>query len=133
MSGSGLDSKPRPPAFPPDGSEELLIKAFARLDPIALAVAVATLLGLAIFSATLLLVLKGGDPVGPNLALLGQYYPGYRVTAAGTLLGLLYGFVTGFILGGLTAILRNATLALYLRFVKKKAELSSLHDFLNHI
>src|SRR3972149_6676461 len=76
MSGSGLDSKPRPPAFPPDGSEELLIKAFARLDPTALAVAVATLLGLAIFSATLLLVLKGGDPPGVAVWLRHRLHPG---------------------------------------------------------
>ncbi|MGH9958782.1 MAG: hypothetical protein ACREBC_16895, partial [Pyrinomonadaceae bacterium] len=50
-----------------------------------------TLLGLAIFIATNWLVLKGGDPVGPHLALLGQFFIGYRVTFVGSLIGFVYG------------------------------------------
>ena len=47
--------------------------------------------------ATLWLVVKGGRPVGPHLALLGQFFIGYRVTALGSVIGLFYGFLTGFV------------------------------------
>lgn len=51
--------------------------------------------GLAIFIATNWLVVKGGDPVGPHLALLGQYFIGYKVSFAGSIIGFIYGFITG--------------------------------------
>ena len=61
--------------------------------------------GLAIFLATNWLILRGGDVVGPHLALLGQFFIGYRVTFVGSLIGLAYGFVTGFCVGyGITSI-----------------------------
>jgi len=52
---------------------------------------------------------KGGDIVGPNLALLAQYFPGYTVTATGSLIGFLYGFIAGFAGGWIMAFLRNAS------------------------
>ena len=57
------------------------------------------ILGLGIFAATLWLVLKGGPSVGPHMALLGQFLPGYSVTYLGSFLGLIYGFVVGYIVG----------------------------------
>jgi hypothetical protein len=71
-------------------------------------VVVGLLTGLAIFVATNWLVLKGGDVVGPHLALLGQFFIGYRVSFVGSLIGLAYGFVTGYVLGYLAARLYNA-------------------------
>jgi hypothetical protein len=71
-----------------------------RLDATAQAISTGVLVGLAIFVATNWLVLKGGPVVGPNLALLAQFCPGYRVTFGGSLIGfgygLLYGGVAGF-------------------------------------
>ena len=57
------------------------------------------IVGLGIFVATLWLVLKGGPSVGPHMALLGQFLPGYSVTYVGSVLGLIYGFVVGYIAG----------------------------------
>jgi len=57
------------------------------------------LLGLGLFLATNWLVLKGGRVVGPHLALLGQFFPGYLVTFAGSLIGFGYGLAIGFMLG----------------------------------
>jgi hypothetical protein len=65
------------------------------------------LLGLALFLATNWLVLKGGRVVGPHLALLGQFFPGYRVTFVGSLIGFAYGAVTGFLAGYSVARLYN--------------------------
>jgi hypothetical protein len=70
------------------------------------------LLGLLIFLATNWLVLKGGAVVGPHLALLAQFFPGYRVTFVGSLIGLGYGFVVGFAIGFAIAWLYNRLLVL---------------------
>lgn len=70
-----------------------------RLDATAQALAAGVLLGLGVFVATNWLVLKGGPVVGPNLALLAQFCPGYRVTFAGSLIGFAYGFLYGGLAG----------------------------------
>ena len=71
-------------------------------------VVVGVLAGLAIFVATNWLVLKGGDVVGPHLALLGQFFIGYRVSFVGSLIGFAYGFVAGYVVGYSAARLYNA-------------------------
>jgi hypothetical protein len=68
---------------------EALREAFPKLDRVALGTSVGLSGGLALLLVTLFLVVKGGDVVGPNLALLAQYFPGYTVTAEGSLIGLL--------------------------------------------
>jgi hypothetical protein len=62
---------------------------------------------LAIFVATNWLVIKGGDVVGPHMALLGQFFIGYQVTFLGSFVGLIYGFIAGFVLGYVVAALYN--------------------------
>jgi hypothetical protein len=54
---------------------------------------------LVLFCATNYLVLKGGEVVGPHLALLGQVFIGYKVTFIGSLIGAAYTFVTGTLVG----------------------------------
>jgi hypothetical protein len=68
--------------------------------------------GLAIFIATNWLVLKGGEVVGPHLALLGQFFIGYRVTFVGSLIGFVYAFVCGFLGGYFIARMYNWIAAL---------------------
>lgn len=110
---------------------ELVLKAFARLDVIAFGSAVGVISGLGVFVATVALLLRGGDLVGPRLALLGQYFTGYTVTPVGSLVGLLYGFLLGFVLGCLGALLRNICLAVYLHAVRLRSGLSAAHDVLD--
>jgi len=92
-------------------SERLLLLAlFARMDTLAMAIAVAVLGGLAIGLATAVLLLAGaepGVPVGPHLAGLGTYLPGYSVSWAGVAVGSAYGLVLGFVAGLLLAIFWN--------------------------
>jgi hypothetical protein len=78
-----------------------------RLDAAAQAIAVGVLLGLGIFVATNWLVLKGGTVVGPNLALLAQFCPGYSVTFLGSLLGFGYGLVYGAVAGFAVSLVYN--------------------------
>jgi ABC-type dipeptide/oligopeptide/nickel transport system permease subunit len=79
--------------------EAALFKKTLWLNAKAFGLGLGLLFGFAIFIATNWLVLKGGDTVGPHLQLLSQYFIGYRVTFAGSLIGFAYGFVTGWISG----------------------------------
>ena len=108
--------------------DKAIILAFAKVDKTALGIAVGAVSGLTIFLATNLLLIKGGDPIGPNLALLGQFFFGYTVTFKGSLVGLFYGFILGFILGWVTAFLRNFLLNAYLIMVNTRANLNSYFE-----
>jgi protoporphyrinogen oxidase len=112
--------------------EEALTSVFSRLDRLALGVGVGAVAGVALFLATLALVLKGGDVVGPNLRLVAQYFPGYRVTAAGSIVGLLYASAMGFACGWLFAFLRNAVLFLYVARAYRKAQRGLLRRFFDY-
>lgn len=109
-------------------AERVIIEAFARLDRTALGLAVGTLCGLGVFLATIILLIKGGEVVGPNLALLSQFFYGYTVTITGAFVGLVYGFVVGFVAGWLMALLRNALVSGYLIALKTRANLTSSLD-----
>src|SRR5215468_10050056 len=65
------------------------------------------LAGLALFVATNWLVLKGGRVVGPHLALLGQYFIGYRVSFVGSLIGFAWAFSLGFLVGAAVVAIYN--------------------------
>ena len=117
-----------PEVAKPQGTERFIIEAFAKLDRTALGVAVGTVCGLAVFTATIFLILKGGEVVGPNLALLGQFFFGYTVTVTGAFIGLVYGFVGGFVLGWLIGLLRNSLVSAYLMALKTRANLTSSLD-----
>jgi hypothetical protein len=75
-------------------SDEVRIRIL-RLDALAQAISTGLLAGLGILIATNWLVLRGGTVVGPNLILLSQFCPGYRVTFAGSLIGFAYGLAYG--------------------------------------
>lgn len=115
----------------PAAADKVIIEAFAKLDRTALGFAIGTVCGLSVFLATIFLVLKGGEVVGPNLALLGQFFYGYTVTITGAFIGLVYGFVTGFVLGWLIGLLRNGLVSAYLLALKTKATLTTSLDSLD--
>jgi hypothetical protein len=95
------------PMQPGDSSEERFLREVVRLNSVTTGIAFGMLGGLAVFIATILLVIKGGPQVGPHLMLLANYFPGYRVTFLGSFVGLFYGFVSGFISGCVVGWLYN--------------------------
>jgi len=107
-------------------------QAFAKLDRVALGLSIGVTAGILLFLATLVLVLKAGDVVGPRLGLLSQYFPGYSVTPTGAAVGLLYGFAVGFVGGWLFAGLRNTALFLYLAVSQHRAERRILKRLLEY-
>ena len=95
-----------------DADEELLEQAVLRINGTVLGIVFGIILGLLIFIITNWLVIKGGEVVGPHLALLGQFFIGYKVTFLGSLIGMAYGFVTGFLVGFLIAWVYNLVVAI---------------------
>ena len=87
--------------------EEKLFTGFLRLNAKAIGLSLGLLCGLAIFIATNWLVIKGGEPVGPHLKLLSQYFIGYRVSFFGSFIGFLYGFAVGTMSGALVGWIYN--------------------------
>jgi hypothetical protein len=112
---------------------DTLTRVFRRVDRVALGAAVGLTSGLLLFLATLTLILHSPAGSGINLGLLNQYFPGYRVTAAGSLLGFGYGFLTGFVLGWTFAFLRNATVFLYLAVTQRQAERRALRRIFEYL
>ncbi len=89
------------------GDEDRLFSGVLWLNARVLGLALGMILGLGLFVATNWLVLKGGDPVGPHLQLLGQYFIGYRVSFLGSLIGFAYGFALGALSGSLLGWIYN--------------------------
>lgn len=118
-----------PPAGLSYDRRDLIVAwAFARLDAFAFALASAAVAGLALLALTLVIVLKGappGVPVGPHLAHLAAYFPGYTVTIPGAFLGAGYGAIAGAALGGLIALLWNCAHGIMLAFIRIAASLSA--------
>jgi hypothetical protein len=50
--------------------------------------------------------------VGPHLGLLGIFFPGYRVTFAGSLIGFVYAFVVGYGFGRTVSVVYNRLVGL---------------------
>jgi hypothetical protein len=94
--------------------EQILLSRLLRLNATVQGLVAGTIAGLAIFLATNWLLLKGPQigpggkaVVGPHLALLSQYFLGYRVSFLGSLIGMVYGFALGFAGGYFVAWLYN--------------------------
>ncbi len=111
--------------------DKLLPVVFSKIDKLGLATAVGSVCSLLIFFATIGLMVKGG--VGSHyLQLLNQYFFGYTVTVKGAFIGMAYGFFWGFLFGWLFAYLRNFFMAYYIYRIRKKVELLTFRDFLDH-
>jgi len=106
---------------------------FARLDSLAMGLATAVIAALGLWMATMLLVLKGGRVVGPHLALLWQFFPGFSVTPAGSIIGLLYGLAVGFTVGYAFSAVRNLVLFLHWALVLRREQHRSLRRLLEYV
>ncbi len=109
---------------PRDIDKAVLMVAFARMDAVALSVAMGCVAALMLFSATAILLIKGAPPgmhVGPHLGLLAIYLPGYSVSWGGGIVGAIYAGIVGAVIGFLIAVLWNLTHYLYIAVVTIRA------------
>jgi hypothetical protein len=87
--------------------EETIERLVVRLNAVLTGVVLGFLSGIGLFLATIWLVIKGGPHPGPHLILLSQYFPGYTITVAGSLVGFFYAFAIGFLTGALLGFVYN--------------------------
>lgn len=120
------------PTQKPTRADEIIVQSLAKLDGKALGVAIGLLFGLTIFLATNFLIYKGGDEVGPNLALLSQFFVGYEVSFVGSLIGFVYGLISGFAIGWLIATTRNLILSIYMFVLRLKGSMSAVNDYIDN-
>ncbi len=118
----------------PEFSEDEVIEyAFARIDPVAMGIAVGLVTGSGLFLATVILLLKGGTVVGTTLSLLGNYLIGYTVTWSGAIIGLFEAGAMGFIIGYSFAAIRNWGLTAYASLIRHRAEKPEHKDILDKL
>ncbi|HJY83825.1 MAG TPA: NAD(P)/FAD-dependent oxidoreductase [Candidatus Binatia bacterium] len=113
--------------------DEIIVAAFAKLDPVALGVAGGVVSGLVLFLMTAALLLKGGPEIGPNLSLLHHYLPGFEMRWGGALIGCLEVGVGGFLLGYVGAWLRNWGMTAYVALGRRRAEARAQRDLLDKV
>ena len=94
--------------------EDKLFNGILWLNTKVLGLVLGLLLGLVIFTATNLVVVKGGHilpsgeyVIGPHLQLLSQLFIGYKVSFLGSVIGFLYGLAIGTISGSLIGYIYN--------------------------
>jgi hypothetical protein len=90
-----------------DPHEEQLEHAVILLNGKLLGIVLGFLSGAGLFLATNFLLLKGGPHVGAHLGLLSNFFPGYRVTFFGSIVGFCYMFVVGLIIGTVLGAVYN--------------------------
>jgi hypothetical protein len=90
-----------------DPHEEQLEHAVILLNGKLLGIVLGFLSGAGLFLATNFLLLKGGPHVGAHLGLLSNFFPGYRVTFLGSIVGFCYMFVVGLIIGTVLGAVYN--------------------------
>ena len=112
--------------------DKLFAGMFPRVDKLGFATALGTVSGVLIFLATLWLVFRGDSVTSRTLHLLNQYFFGYTVTVKGAFIGMAYSFLWGFLFGWLFAYLRNIVIAFYIFWIKRRIEILTFRDFLDH-
>lgn len=113
--------------------DELLQEVLARLDPLALGVAFGAVFGLGLLVATVGLLLKGGEEIGPNLSLLAQYLVGYSVSWTGMWVGICEAGLIGLMLGGFTATVRNVVVTSVAARIRKRTLLDQERRLLDDV
>ena len=103
------------------------------MDKLAVGIAAGTVCGGLLFLLTNWLVVKNGFAAEPYLSLLSQYFPGYKVTLPGSVVGLLYGISAGFVLGWVFAALRNVLTFWTWTLILRRAERSCLTQLLDYV
>jgi protoporphyrinogen oxidase len=114
-------------------ADAVIEEVFARLDPVALGTSVSIVCAVGLFLATAILLLKGGEVVGPTLGLLDNYLIGYSVTWTGAFIGLFEAGVIGFVLGAIVAWTRNLGMDAYAYLLRRRAVAEAEREVLDKV
>ena len=117
----------------PDVVTQELDLTFTPLHKRCLGMAVGAVLGVILFAATLIHLIRMGPDDPYPIVLLSQYLPGYRVSLGGAFIGLGWGFWVGFVTGWFFAFARNLCMAATSFWFRARAELQQGVSFLDHL
>jgi hypothetical protein len=113
-----------------DLNETIVLNAiFAKIDKTAFSLSSGLVFFLSMFVITAISIIKGNGSditIGPDLAMLSYYLPGYSMTWFGNIIGSIYVGMIGLVLGWLFAGLWNLTHYLYLAMLINKVDLFRL-------
>ncbi|MGH7523097.1 MAG: hypothetical protein ACREK8_02210 [Gemmatimonadales bacterium] len=115
---------------PPDPADAILL-AFAPLHKRAMGTAMGIAAGIAVFLATAIPLLRGGEHL--PLGLLQTYLRGYSESWLGAVIGAAWAGFVGFVFGWFLAFSSNVVLAFRLLTLRARAEYAETRDFLDHI
>src|SRR5262245_48505564 len=115
-----------------DPVERELRRALAPYHKRALGVACGIVAAVMVFAVTAFHVIAA-PPAGANLELLAEYFYGYDVTWRGAFVGAWWSFVAAFVAGWFAAFVYNFVLAMRFFFLRARADLSRMTDFLDHL
>jgi hypothetical protein len=110
-----------------------ILLPFAPMHKRAMGIAAGTVAGALLWLATVILLLKGGYPIGPNLWLLSQFLVGYSVTWHGAFIGWAWGFALGYVAGWSFAGFRNLVFRAWLIMIRSRAEKEQYRDILDRL
>ena len=110
--------------------EPIVRYAFAPVHKLALGVACGLSSGVLVAFATLFQMLAG-PPDGMPLALLSEFFAGYRISSTGVAIGAFWGAIVGFVAGWFLAFLKNLLTAIWKFGLRVNSALTQ--PFLDHI
>lgn len=113
-------------------AEIALALAFAPLHKRAFGLGVGAALGLFLVLLTSAALLRDPGERFP-IALLSQYFYGFTRSWSGVAIAGFWGAVVGYVMGWFAAFCRNLALAIWLLYVRARADLASTRDLLDHI
>ena len=115
-----------------DSLAPALAPVLAPLDKRALGIAIGLAVSLTVGGATLLSMMA--DPARRfPLGLLSNFFMGYDISGTGLLIGMAWGFLTGFVWGWFLAFTRNLVFAIWVLWVRVRADVAVSRDLLDHI
>src|SRR5262245_45983120 len=88
-------------------SERLLEAMLRRMNARVLGLTLGALAASALFIATNVLLIRGGEHPGQLLGRLSWYFPWYEVSFVGSFVGAFWAFVWGFVAGILISLVYN--------------------------
>lgn len=112
--------------------ERELMLAFAPLHKAAMGVAFGAVLALLLALLTAVAVRLAPAAHLP-LELLDEYFYGYTVSWPGVAVAAFWGGLVGFVAGWFLAFARNLVVAIWMFYVRTRAELEATRDFLDHV
>jgi len=96
---------------------------FANYDALAMGTALGLMAAIVLFLMSIILILKGGDPIGPTLLLLSNYFPGFRMTLIGIVIGTLQAGGWAFFFGLLLAHSINLVIGIIKNMLLRQIEI----------